>query len=79
MFGSLMGSLIDSEGIVTGKIQQTLSDLSEELNEPDHRNFFITIKPLDSEDFEFECEVFHRGTTGFNRVREITIKEIVDK
>lgn len=80
MLESLMGSLIDSEGIVTGKIQQTLSDLSEELNEPDHRNFFITIKPLDSEDFEFECEVFHRGQSGsFNRVREITIKEIVDK
>lgn len=79
MLGSLMGSLIDSEGIVTGKIQQTLSDLSDELNEPDHKNFFITIKPLDSEDFEFVCEVFHRGENGIYRVREITIKEIVDK
>ena len=58
MLGNLMGSLIDSEGIVTGKITQALDDLSEELNENNFSNFWITIKPMDDE-FNFICEVFH--------------------
>lgn len=73
-----MGSLIDSEGIVTGKITQTLDDLSEELDEDNFSNFWITIKPTDNE-FNFICEVFHRKESGIEKVRQITIKEIVDK
>jgi hypothetical protein len=78
MLGNLMGSLIDSEGIVTGKITQALDDLSEELEEDNFSNFWITIKPMDDE-FNFICEVFHRKPSGIEKVREITIKEIVNK
>jgi len=78
MFGSLMNSLVDSVGIVTEKIQTTLDDLSEELNEPDHKNIWITIKAI-NEDREFVCQVFHRTETGIEYVRDVTIKEIVDK
>jgi hypothetical protein len=74
----MLGGLIDSEGIVTEKIQTTLDDLSEELNEPNHRNFFITIIPI-NEEFDFECIVYHRTPDGIQMVRQITIKEIVDK
>lgn len=78
MFGNLMGKLVDSEGIVTEKITQTLDDLSEELSEENFNNFWITIKPIDDE-FNFVCEVFHRGQNGISKVRQIAIKEIVDK
>lgn len=78
MLGSLMNSLVDSVGIVTEKIQNALDDLSEELNEPDYKNIWITIKAV-SEDRDFVCEVFHRTQTGIVYVRDITIKEIVDK
>jgi len=78
MLGSLMNSLVDSVGIVTEKIQTTLDDLSEELNEPDHKNIWITIKAI-NEDREFVCQVFHRKSTGIEYVRDVTIKEIVDK
>jgi hypothetical protein len=78
MFGSLMNSLVDSVGIVTEKIQTTLDDLSEELNEPDHRNIWITIKAI-NEDRDFVCQVFHRTPSGIEYIRDVTIKEIVDK
>ena len=74
----MIGGLIDSEGIVTEKIQTTLDDLATELNETNHRNFFITIIPI-NEEFDFECIVYHRTSDGIKEVREITIKEIVDK
>lgn len=78
MLGNLMNALVDSVGIVTEKIQNALDDLSEELNEPDYRNIWITIKAI-NEDRDFVCEVFHRTPEGIKYVRDITIKEIVDK
>ena len=74
----MLGGLIDSEGIVTEKIQTTLDDLADELNETDHRNLFITIMPI-NEDFEFICQVYQKTPAGIKFVREITIKEIVEK
>ena len=74
----MLGGLIDSEGIVTEKIQTTLDDLADELNETDYRNLFITIIPI-NEDFDFKCMVYHKTPAGTKFVREITIKEIVEK
>lgn len=74
----MLSGLIDSEGIVTEKIQTTLDDLSAELKEPNFHNFFITIIPI-NEEFDFECIVYHRTAEGIKKVREITIKEIVEK
>lgn len=78
MLGNLMNAFVDSVGIVTEKIQNALDDLSEELKEPDYKNIWITIKAI-NEDRDFVCEVFHRTPEGIKYVRDITIKEIVDK
>lgn len=78
MLNNLMNAFVDSVGIVTEKIQTALDDLSEELQEEDFRNIWITIKAI-NENRDFVCEVYHRTPDGIKYVRDITIKEIVDK
>jgi hypothetical protein len=74
--GNLLGGMFNVEGSIRETITRTLEDLSEELNEPDFKNFSVTIQPINSE-FDFICLVYHRLDGKNIFVREITLKEIV--
>lgn len=76
MLGNLLGGIMNVEGSIQETITRTLENLSEELNEPNFKNFSVTIQPI-NEDFDFVCLVYHITPTGRNFVREITLKEIV--
>jgi hypothetical protein len=75
-FGNLLGGLMNVEGSVRETITRTLEDLSEELNEPNFKNFSITIQPI-NEDFDFVCLIYHITDSGRKFIREIELKEIV--
>jgi hypothetical protein len=72
----MFNGLLNIEGQVRNTIIGTLEDLSEELNEPDFKNFSVTIQPI-NEKFEFICLVYHKRDGKLNFVREITLKEIL--
>jgi hypothetical protein len=76
MLGNLLGGIMNVEGSVRETITRTLEDLSEELNEPNFKNFSITIQPI-NDDFDFVCLVYRRIDGNNIFVREITLKEIV--
>jgi hypothetical protein len=74
--GNLLGGLMNIEGSIRETITRTLEDLSEELNEPNFKNFSVTIQPI-NEEFDFVCLVYHITESGRKFVREIELKEIV--
>jgi hypothetical protein len=76
MLGNLLGGIMNVEGSIRETITRTLEDLSEELNEPNFKNFSVTIQPI-NEEFDFVCLVYHITPQGRVFVREITLKEIV--
>jgi hypothetical protein len=76
MLGNLLGGIMNVEGSIRETITRTLEDLSEELNEPNFKNFSVTIQPI-NEEFDFVCLVYHITPQGRTFVREITLKEIV--
>jgi len=76
--GSMLGGLIDTEGTVRSTIENTLDSLSEELNEPDFKNFNVVIQPI-NDDFNFVCLVYKVVNGKREFVREIPLKEIVGK
>lgn len=76
--GNLLGGMFNVEGQIRETITRTLEDLSEELNEPNFKNFSVTIQPID-DDFNFICLVYHRKEGVNTFIREITLKEIVSK
>lgn len=75
-FGNLLGGLMNIEGSIRETITRTLEDLSEELNEPNFKNFSVTIQPI-NEEFDFVCLVYHITDGVCKFVREIKLKEIV--
>ena len=76
MLGNLLGGMLNVEGSTRDTITRTLENLAEELNEPNFKNFSVTIQPI-NEEFEFVCLVYHITPNGRVFVREITLKEIV--
>ena len=76
MLGNLLGGMLNVEGSTRETITRTLENLAEELNEPNFKNFSVTIQPI-NEEFEFVCLVYHITRNGRVFVREITLKEIV--
>lgn len=79
MLENLIGMFTGSgEDLVAGKIIQTFEDISEELNEHNFQNLFITIIPIDDE-FNFECVLYQRINGTAKAIRTIPLKEIVDK
>ena len=76
MLGNLLGGIMNVEGSIRETITRTLEELSEELNEPNFKNFSVTIQPI-NEEFDFVCLVYHRKDGNNIFVREITLKEIV--
>ena len=76
MLGNLLGGMLNVEGSTRETITRTLENLAEELNEPNFKNFSVTIQPI-NEEFEFVCLVYHITPNGRVFVREITLKEIV--
>lgn len=76
MLGNLLGGMLNVEGSTRETITRTLENLSEELKEPNFKNFSVTIQPINDE-FEFVCLVYHITPQGRVFVREITLKEIV--
>jgi len=72
----MFNGLLNIEGQVRNTIIGTLEDLSEELKEPDFKNFSVTIQPI-NESFEFICLVYHKKDGKLTFVREITLKEIL--
>ena len=76
MLGNLLGGMLNVEGSTRETITRTLENLSEELKEPNFKNFSVTIQPINDE-FEFVCLVYHITPQGRVFVRKITLKEIV--
>lgn len=76
MFGDLLKGLIDSEKLITDKIQDTLMNLSEELGVT-HKDLFVMIKPVDAE-CNFKLWVYRIEGGKPTVVREILLTEILE-
>jgi len=76
MFGNLLGSLIDKEKIIREYLENTIEDVSEELNcAPDR--LFIMIKPVSSETKTFKVYLYIIDGAP-KLVREMELKEFVN-
>jgi len=76
MLEKLLGGMMNIEGSIRETITRTLEEISEELQDPNPKNFSIIIQPT-NDDFDFVCLIYHRTGDGLKFVREITLKEIV--
>lgn len=76
MLSEMFGGLIDKEKATFETIQSTLEDVAEELG-CDYKDFFITIKATD-EKFAMRFDIFRTDSGKPVRVREITLKEILN-
>ena len=76
MLQELFSGLIDKEGAVYAKIQDTLVSLSAELGCP-FKDLFVMIRPTDSEGNHkyYACGYDEKGNP--KPIREISLKEIV--
>ena len=75
MLGSMLGGLLNTEGIVRDTIQSTLENVAIEL-QCSHNELFIMIKPVNAE-FDMKFYVYKIEQTGPKLIREITLKEIL--
>jgi len=76
MLGNLLGGLFDKEKAIYSTVQDALTSIAEELQLP-YSDFFIAIRPVDSEYNHkyFICKYDEKGQP--KAVREITLKEII--
>lgn len=75
MFGSLLGGLIDKEKITHDTIQETLLNVSEELN-CSYKELFIMIKPVD-ETFTMKFYIYKLVKGAPKLIREIPLSEVL--
>lgn len=75
MFGDLLGGLIDKEQITHDTIQETLENLSIEL-QCSYKDFFVMIKPTD-ETYTMKFYVYKMENNVPKIVREISLKEVL--
>ena len=76
MIADLLGGLIDKEGAVYSKIQDTLVELSSELK-CSYKDLFVMIRPIDEEGSHkyYVCGYDEKGNP--KPIRELTLKEII--
>ena len=75
MFGSLLGGLIDKEKITHDTIQETLLNVSEELD-CSYKELFIMIKPVD-ETFTMKFYIYKLVNGAPKLIREIPLSEVL--
>lgn len=74
MLGSMLGGILNTEGIVRDTIQSTLENVAIELK-CSHNELFIMIKPINAE-FDMKFYVYKIEQSP-KLIREITLKEIL--
>tara|TARA_R110000851_G_scaffold122201_1_gene251457 strand:- start:568 stop:831 length:264 start_codon:yes stop_codon:yes gene_type:complete len=78
MLGSMMSGLVDTEKLTYDTIQTSLEEISIDLR-CSWKEFFVMIKPTDSE-FGFKFYLYqNQEGKGPKYIREISLKEILGK
>lgn len=78
MFSNMMSGLVDSEKLTFDTIQTSLEEIAIDLK-CNWKDFFVMIKPTDSE-FDFKLYLYlNQEGKGPKYIRQISLKEILGK